>query len=140
MTIPIASLILAVVQPGHDVIAPLPVVALPPHSVPPAAIQAPPPVVRDPHELRPAQSYVTPDDYPVEALGTRAQGTVRFTLTVGPDGHVIGCTITRSSGSAMLDAATCRIMTGRGRYAPATDSNGNPAVGTIAQEVDWKVP
>ncbi len=96
--------------------------------------------VRGPQERGTIQSYFSTDDYPAEARGTGAQGLVRFTLTIDPGGRVIGCTITQSSGSAVLDDATCRIMQRRARYTPAMDDNGSPTTGTIEQEITWKVP
>jgi protein TonB len=115
----------------------MPALVLPPHSLPPAALH-PPSVLRGPQERAATQSYISPPDYPAEALG--ASGKVGFSLTIGPDGRVIGCAITRSSGSAALDGATCRLIERRARYVPAVDSDGNPVVGTIHQEVIWKAP
>ena len=63
-----------------------------------------------------------------------------FVLTIDPSGRVIGCNITQSSGSPVLDAATCNIMRRRARYTPAMDSNGNPTAGTIEQQIEWNVP
>ena len=114
-----------------------PPLVLPPQSVPPAAMQ-PPTILREPQERMPAPRYVSPDDYPAAAVGSGARGIVGFTLTVSPDGRVIGCNITRSSEWAILDAATCNLMRRRARYTPAMDSSGNPVVGTIAQEIEWK--
>ena len=135
-------LLVAAIPPGIAVTntAPPPVV-LPPQSLPPAAIQ-PPVVIRGPQERGTAQSYISPmgEDYPVAALGSGARGVVRFILTIDPSGRVIGCSITQSSGSSALDMATCNIMRRRARYTPAMDSNGNPAVGRIAQEIEWKLP
>lgn len=117
----------------------MPPLVLPPQSVPPAAMQ-PPGIVRGPQERGTTQSYISPDDYPAAAAGTGARGIVDFTLTIGPDGRVIGCNINKSSGSSALDAATCNIIHRRARYTPAMDSNGNPAVGTIEQQIEWKAP
>ena len=131
---------LAAVPPGIAVVntAPPPLV-LPPQSLPPAAMQ-PPHVIRGPQERGSTQSYISPDDYPAAAVGTGAHGIVRFTLTIDPSGRVIGCNITKSSGSSALDYATCTIMRRRARYTPAMDSNGNPTIGTIEQQIEWKVP
>jgi protein TonB len=133
-------LLFAAVPPGIAVTntAPPPVV-LPPQSLPPAAIQ-PPVVLQGPQERGSTQSYISPDDYPAAALGSGAQGIVRFTLTIDPSGRVVGCNITHSSGSSVLDMATCQIMRRRARYTPARDSNGNPVAGTIEQQVEWKAP
>jgi len=106
----------------------------------PAIGAAPVHMVRGPQERGTTQSYISPDDYPAAARGTRAHGVVGFTLTINTDGRVIGCTITRSSGSPVLDAATCRIIQRRARYTPAMDSNGNPVIGTIAQQIEWRAP
>lgn len=133
-------LFLAAIPPGIAVVntAPPPVV-LPPQSLPPEAIQ-PPHVVRGPQERGSTQSYISPDDYPAAVEGTEAHGIVVFTLTIDPSGRVIGCNITKSSGSTALDIATCQIMRRRARYTPAMDSNGNPTVGTIEQQIEWKAP
>jgi periplasmic protein TonB len=111
---------------------PAPVAVVP--AVPPARI------VRAPQERRTTQSYVSADDYPAAALASGAHGVVGVILAIDPAGRVIGCTVTRSSGSAVLDVTTCRLLQRRARYTPAVDSNGNPAVGTIDQQVEWAAP
>ena len=80
------------------------------------------------------------EDYPATALRAGEQGTVGFTLAIGPDGRVHGCTITRSSGSSWLDSTTCRILRSRARYTPARDSNGNPAPGEDRGVHVWRLP
>lgn len=144
MSSPVAFLILAAAAVPPNVTfgnsaPPQPALVLPPQSVPPPAMQ-PPHTVSGPQERGSTQSYISRDDYPAEAVGTRAQGTVRFTLTIGPDGRVIGCAISQSSGSEVLDRATCNIISRRARYTPARDSNGNPVAGTIDQQIVWKLP
>jgi protein TonB len=147
MTSPIAVLILAAAAqapaPGiafsHTVPPPVALPTLPPQSLPPAAIQ-PPHILRGPQERMPASRYVTPLDYPEALRGSGPYGTVGMLLTIDPAGRVIGCSVTRSSGSRVLDAASCRLLIRRARYTPAMDSNGNPAVGTIEQQIEWKAP
>lgn len=112
---------------------PLPAYAQPP--APPAPrIVAPAQPRGDP------QSLISGRDYPDSALSAGEQGTVRYLLDIGADGRVRGCRVTRSSGSTSLDAATCRIMTARGRFTPARDSNGNPAPSQEVQAVAWSLP
>jgi periplasmic protein TonB len=123
--------------------SPPPVFTAPPAIALPvvSAIAPPPPrIVRRPQQRASAQSYVSPADYPAAAFGTGAHGTVGFTLAIGENGRVIGCAITRSSGSALLDSVTCSIMRRRAKFTPAVDSNGNPTAATIEQEVQWKAP
>ena len=111
---------------------------------PPAIRPAPPPpaprVVRPPQPRGNAQSLIGVEDYPQSALAAWQQGRVQFLLDVGANGRVTGCTITRSSGSSALDSTTCRLMRSRSRFTPAIDSNGNPAAGRVAQEVEWSLP
>lgn len=85
-------------------------------------------------------SYLSADDYPAEAILAEEQGTVRFRLTVGPDGRVSDCAIAESSGSASLDSTTCRILTERARFTPATDAGGNPTTDTVVSTIRWVLP
>lgn len=85
-------------------------------------------------------SYVSDSDYPASAIRAEEQGTTRFRLAVGPDGRVSQCTVTGSSGSSALDAATCRIMKARARFTPARDGYGNPAADTVANAIRWVLP
>ena len=123
-------------------VAPPPVLTV----VPPAILKPTRPpvsnlgIVRPPQPRRPAQEYVRAEDYPASALARREEGRVAFTLDVGPDGRVHGCTITRSSGSSALDSATCRLMRSRARFTPAIDRTGSPAPATISDEIVWRLP
>jgi protein TonB len=85
-------------------------------------------------------SYVSDADYPDSASRDGEQGTTRFRLSVGADGRVTDCTVTGSSGSSALDAATCRLMKSRARFTPARDSNGNPATDNVASAIRWVLP
>jgi protein TonB len=75
------------------------------------------------------------EDYPAAARAAREQGLVEFRLDVGPNGRVTGCTITQSSGSAVLDSTTCRLMRSRARFTPAVDAGG----ATVADKVDGRI-
>lgn len=102
-----------------------------PGPVPPPAPQAPRPPTNWPSAL------LSDEDYPAAALRSEEQGRVGYRLAIGADGRVSGCTITGSSGSAALDAATCRIMRSRARFTPARDSRGNPAADAREGWIDW---
>jgi protein TonB len=80
------------------------------------------------------------EDYPRAALRARAQGSVRVRYTVGTDGGVSGCTVTRSTAGPELDALTCRLVEQRFRYRPATDSSGRPVTETVSKTYDWILP
>jgi TonB family protein len=85
-------------------------------------------------------TYVTSSDYPPDAIRQRHEGTTGFRLTIGPDGRVTDCTIEKSSGSASLDAATCRIMRSRARFTPALDAARKPTSDTISSRISWRLP
>ena len=80
------------------------------------------------------------DDYPAAALRAREQGRVVYRLRIGPDGRVTDCDVRWSSGSASLDAATCRIVSRRARFAPARDSAGRPIPDQRDGDVLWVLP
>ena len=60
-----------------------------------------------------------------------AAGTVVVSYRIRTDGRVDRCTVLRSSGYAVLDEATCRLIEQRFRFEPARDSAG--------RAIDWEV-
>jgi periplasmic protein TonB len=106
----------------------------------PPVIQAPPPPPPPPppRKTQSAQSakgdlrtLFSPDDYPASAQAAGAEGTAQAQLTIGPDGRVTGCNLTRSTGNGALDSATCNILRRRAKFVPARDSNGQATSDTI---------
>lgn len=85
-------------------------------------------------------SWITTNDYPSRELRAEVEGITSFSLTVDQTGRVISCVVTGSSGSADLDAATCRNVQRRARFAPATDEQCQPAQGKYSNRVRWIVP
>ena len=118
---------------------------LPPAPPPPITPPAPPPPPA-PVRVQPARarsnlaSYFSDADYPAAAQRNEEQGTTAVSLSIGTDGRVTGCTVTSSSGSATLDAATCNILRRRARFTPATDSSGNPTTDTASTRIRWVLP
>ncbi len=80
------------------------------------------------------------EDYPRRAIRAGAEGTVSVRFTVGTDGRVGGCRVTRSSGNADLDSTTCRLIEKRFRYKPATDADGKPVPELVTKTYDWLLP
>lgn len=54
--------------------------------------------------------------------------------------RVTACTITESSGSSVLDAATCRLLTARAGFTPARDARGRTVEDTVEAAVRWLIP
>lgn len=91
-----------------------------------------------PHRLR--SSILTVEDYPAEAIRAGESGIVAAEWEVAEDGAVEGCRVVRSSGSATLDAATCRLFTVRMRYDPARDAAGAVVRSTDRVTIHWRLP
>jgi protein TonB len=115
----------------------------------PPVIQAPPPPAPPPPprkvqsatsakgDLRPLFSA---DDYPAAAQSAGAEGTAQAQLTIGPDGRVVGCNLTRSTGNSSLDSATCNILRRRAKFTPARDSNGQATTDTVTTPpIVWRL-
>jgi protein TonB len=79
------------------------------------------------------------EDYPTEAARYRVRGVVRYFIVINVAGRVSHCRVTRSSGWALLDETTCRLLRERARYEPARDAGGNPTVDTDVGELDFRV-
>lgn len=122
-------------------IKPLPPISLDPPG--PAASATPDKPLFTPRMARPRGdpgSWVSTDDYPSASLRLGEQGTVRFEVAVGLDGRVSDCRVTTSSGSADLDAATCKHVSRRARFEPATDGTGARVAGTYKGSIRWVIP
>jgi len=85
-------------------------------------------------------SWASDADYPPGDLHANHEGVTRFSLAIGADGAVRGCTVTASSGWSGLDAAACRAVSNRARFRPATDSGGARVAGSYASAIHWVIP
>jgi protein TonB len=80
---------------------------------------------------------IRPSDYPRDLRDRGIGGRVEMLFTVGTNGRVTSCRITRSSGVPELDALTCRLIQQRFRYRPSTDRYGRPIPDEVEGEHDW---
>ena len=124
---------------------PIQIQVAPPPVIPPVA-PAPPPPPPAPRKVSAAKAkgsligLFSDEDYPASAQASGAEGTAQASLTIGPDGRVTGCSITRSAGNSSLDAATCSILRRRAKFTPARDSNGNPTSDTVqTPPITWRL-
>lgn len=83
---------------------------------------------------------ITADDYPPLALRAELQGETRTLITIGADGRVSNCRIQKSSGSALLDAHSCALVTARFVFEPALDAKGSAIEVQAVQPVAWVIP
>jgi protein TonB len=117
--------------------------APPPQITVPAPPAAPPPPRFTPKAAAPKGnpgSWVSNDDYPTRELQLGQEGITGFRLTIGTDGKVTNCEITRSSGSAGLDKTACDLLRRRARFSPSTDGDGNPVTGSYTSQMHWLIP
>jgi periplasmic protein TonB len=84
--------------------------------------------------------WITNDDYPSRALRDGSEGLAGYRLIVGSGGRVSSCEITASTGNRLLDETTCRLISSRARFDPATDENGARVVGSYSGTVRWQIP
>lgn len=78
-------------------------------------------------------------DYPRAAADAGIGGTVSVRYAVAPSGRVTDCDVTRSSGSAELDATTCRLIIQRFRFEPSRNAAGRPILSFIAENHTWVI-
>jgi protein TonB len=84
--------------------------------------------------------WITNDDYPRRAIIDGAEGAVSYRLVISTAGRVASCELTRPTGNRALDDATCRLISGRARFEPATDETGATVLGTFTGSVRWELP
>lgn len=87
-----------------------------------------------------ASGWVTTQDYPTADLRAEHQGSVRFRLDIDAQGRVSQCSIVASSGFTGLDEATCKYVSRRARFEPATNADGQPATGNYLGTIRWIIP
>jgi len=85
-------------------------------------------------------SYIQDSDYPALARRRGEQGRVGFELDVAPNGRVVNCRVTQSSGSRQLDVTTCQILIVRARFTPARNADGTAAPDTVTGHIRWALP
>lgn len=94
---------------------------------------------RGPEPLNNPGMWVTAQDYPSEALRDNTEGTVGFQLGISPAGRITDCHIRASSGSPVLDQATCQLIHLRAMFRPALEA-GKPTAGTYSNRIRWVIP
>jgi periplasmic protein TonB len=78
-------------------------------------------------------------DYPRDAALAGTTGTVGVRYLVLPDGRVGECRIAHSSGSAELDATTCRLIRERFRFDPSRDARGRKVPAWVVESHEWVI-
>lgn len=87
-----------------------------------------------------SSSWITTNDYPRRPLIDGIEGLASYRLVIGTTGRVSSCELTSPTGNRALDDATCRLITNRARFDPATDESGAKVMGTYTGSVRWEIP
>jgi protein TonB len=80
---------------------------------------------------------LTHEDYRRADPPRGAGGTVFVSFRVRTDGAVDRCQVLRSSGFAVFDTATCRLIEQRFRFRPARDEAGRAVEWEIRTDFQW---
>jgi TonB family protein len=78
-------------------------------------------------------------NYPSRAIREGLEGKVEMALAISAAGRVVSCTVTLSSGHAVLDEAACAGAQRYGRFEPALDSEGRPVEGTYSTSITYSL-
>lgn len=103
------------------------------------AAEAPPPKDRATPASSPG-SWIEYTDYPMNAAREGTEGTTAFRLDVDRLGVPTRCTVTTSSGSAILDTTACDKLMIRARFTPAKDAKGKAVPDTYNGRINWRLP
>jgi TonB family protein len=123
-------------QPVTTVIVPSPpTTPFPATAVPPPKGKESPPIPKSNPGL-----WANTLDYPSRALMEEREGVTGFRVDVAPDGSVVKCTITITSGHADLDQTTCSNVTRRAQFYPAQGKKGQPIAGSYSNRIRWQIP
>ena len=93
-----------------------------------------------PVKIDASEPWFAGEDFPDSAVRDGRQGDVRYDLTVGADGKVVGCQASGPPNSPDLESATCTAVMTRARFKPALNAAGAPVVGEISGSVRWTLP
>lgn len=83
--------------------------------------------------------HIRNSDYPVAVVRNGEQGTSGVRFWVGVDGRPRDCRVIEPSGSALLDATTCRLLT-RARFKPAITYDARTVPSLSFTRVRWVLP
>lgn len=79
------------------------------------------------------------ENYPSRAIREGLSGAVGVSIAVGINGRATDCSISSTSGAAVLDEAACKGMLRYSRFTPATGNDGRPIEGSFSTTVNYSL-
>jgi len=103
---------------------------------------APAPTAPEPARAKPVGDpglWFPADAYPPEARNAGQEGRTEFMVKVDARGRITECDVVKSSGSVLLDNATCDQIVTHGHFLPGVDGSGKPADSTWHSAMRWQL-
>lgn len=79
------------------------------------------------------------ESYPPQARALGMEGRTEFALDVDALGRITQCRILKTSGSELLDSATCTQAIINGRFRPGRDASGKAVPRAWQSSMRWKL-
>lgn len=86
------------------------------------------------------KGFTSPAAYPPEAIVRHETGTAVLVLGIGMDGRVAVCNVVESTGFDDLDKASCAMVQGQVKFAPATNAAGAVVASHQLMRMSWRLP
>src|SRR5690606_30132559 len=91
-------------------------------------------------QFRPKSDLSTLFSYPEQAVAEGMEARTVVRLTVDAHGDAADCEIVESSGHALLDEESCRILLASATFEPKRSAEDGPVAGHFHQAITWKLP
>jgi TonB family protein len=86
-----------------------------------------------------ASESIVQQRYPAESLARGEQGEVEFSVDLDSQAKILSCVVTKSSGYALLDEATCDVIVIHASFPPAI-ADGKRVATTRTGRINWTLP
>lgn len=83
------------------------------------------------------ETWIKDFDFPIDALERGYSGDVQFRLEVNPDGSVGNCHILYRTNPNEFADRTCKLLSKKAKFLPATDEAGMPVRWYYISKVRW---
>lgn len=90
-------------------------------------------------EIVPLAGVFSSMDYPMQAVRLGFSGRTSVLLLIDEAGIVKDCTLTESSGMAVINSRTCALITYKARFKPAIGKAGKPTRSSWEQSINWRL-
>ena len=91
-------------------------------------------------QMRRDQNRIMFSSYPPDALKRKEEGTVGVAVRTDRNGTMLDCEVTKSSGFASLDRASCAMLLAYGRTKPFLSADGRRVQHAQDGTVVWRLP